>query len=132
MQTLKKLKEIRKEQAVIIANVVYGFQGSDPAIQKKQIGVEVAGLILEDIINDAIQAKKHEKIKAYIKKDKGDARWLIVERVGESAEVEAIQGQFRSEDDDNNVAYPILENEIQAIMRACLDYLVEKNNEKYK
>ena len=41
MQTLKKLKEIRKEQAVIIANVVYGFQGSDPAIQKKQIGVEV-------------------------------------------------------------------------------------------
>ena len=70
-----------------------------------------------------------KKIKAYIKKDKGDAMWLIVERIGGSAEVEAILGQLRSEDDDNNVAYPILENEIQAIMRACLDYLVEKNNE---
>ena len=72
-----------------------------------------------------------KKVKAYIKKDKGDARWLIVERVGESAEVEAILDQFRSEDSDNNVAYAILENEIQAIMQACMDYLVERDkNEK--
>ena len=71
-----------------------------------------------------------KKIKAYIKKDKGDARWLIVERVGEPAAVNTILGQFRSEDSDSNVAYPILENEIQAIMQACMDYLAKRDKDE--
>ena len=65
-------------------------------------------------------------MKAYIKPDKGNSAWLIVERGDKSPEVEAILGMFRDEDNSDNVAYPILADEIEAIMLACKNYLEEK------
>jgi len=63
-------------------------------------------------------------MKAYITPDTKhkDALWLIVERGQKSPEVEKIMGMFRDEDTSENVAYPILADEVKAILQACLDY----------
>lgn len=64
-------------------------------------------------------------MRAYIKPDakKSGALWLIVERGKKSPEVEVIMGQFRDEDVSENVAYAILDDEVEVIMQACSDYL---------
>jgi len=73
-------------------------------------------------------------MKAYIKPDSenSEALWLVVSR-GEDAEalaegVEALKGTTRDEDSKEDVAYPLLKDEVEAIMRACKEYL-EANNE---
>lgn len=71
-------------------------------------------------------------MKAYIKRDtkKSEALWLIVERGKLPADVEKIMGMFRDEDDAENMAYPILEDEIDAIMQACIDWCVQRDLEE--
>ena len=73
-------------------------------------------------------------MKAYIKPDSenSEALWLVVSR-GEDAEalaegVEALKGTTRDEDVQDSVAYALLKDEVEAIMRACKEYL-EANNE---
>ena len=67
--------------------------------------------------------QKTEK-KAYITKDtKSDdgKLWLIIERAGaKDLDVKAILEMFG---DHNGVAHPILEDEVSAILNACIDYL---------
>lgn len=64
-------------------------------------------------------------MKAYITPDtkKKDAFWLVIERTPKSPELEAIMGAFRDEDLSDNVAYPVLEEEIEAIRDACKNWL---------
>lgn len=42
--------------AVLIANIVYGYQGSDPEVQKKQVNKKAAGNVLREYV-DAMQPK---------------------------------------------------------------------------
>jgi hypothetical protein len=68
-------------------------------------------------------------MKAYIKQEKKNSKefWLFVDRGLQSEKVESIMGMFREEDDEDSVAYPILEDEIEAIRDACNEYLNSKN-----
>jgi len=68
-------------------------------------------------------------MRAFIKPDSenSEALWLVVSR-GEDAEalaggVEALKGITRDEDAQDNVAYPLLKDEVEAVMRACKEYL---------
>lgn len=56
----KELRETREEQVKILANMVFGYQGSDPEIQKKQIGIKAASETLNEIIVNILQSKKIE------------------------------------------------------------------------
>ena len=40
-----------EDLAVIIANIVYGYQGSDKAIQSKQVGKKQAGKAFQEMID---------------------------------------------------------------------------------
>jgi hypothetical protein len=67
-------------------------------------------------------------IRAYIKQDtkNSESLWLVTERTEERAkDVDLIMGMFRDEDDANNIAYPILKDEVVAILEACQKYLEE-------
>ena len=67
-------------------------------------------------------------IRAYIKQDtkNSESLWLVTERTEERAkDVDLIMGMFRDEDDANNIAYPILKDEVVAILEACQKYLKE-------
>jgi hypothetical protein len=70
-------------------------------------------------------------MKAYIKREVNNAMWLIVDR----SEKEDIDFSFtadyeiRDEDDKRGVAYPILEDEIEAIYEACKQFLVERGDD---
>lgn len=69
-------------------------------------------------------------MKAYIKREANNAMWLIVDR----SEKEDIDFSFtkdyeiRDVDDKRGVAYPILEDEIEAIYEACRKYLEERGD----
>ena len=67
-------------------------------------------------------------IRAYIKQDtkNSESLWLVTERTEERAkDVDLIMGMFRDEDSMDNIAYPILKDEVSAIMEACQKYLKE-------
>lgn len=71
-------------------------------------------------------------MKAYIKKDTKNSKalWLIVETEDKPAEIETIMGTLRTEDFEGNVAYAIVEEEVEAIRDACDKWLKNKNNRK--
>lgn len=64
--------------------------------------------------------QKQNKPKAYIKADakNSGALWLVVER--------------EQKHPDENVAYAILEDEVEAIMQACNNYCVKRNQKNDK
>jgi hypothetical protein len=74
-------------------------------------------------------------MKAYIKQDtkKSNALWLIVERSDEPPKsLGGLMGMFRDEDAAQNVAYPLLGDEILAIRDACEDWLERASQEEMK
>ena len=60
-------KEVREVQVKILANMVFKYQGSDPEVHKRQVGVDSAAFTLQEIIDDALQAKEKEVVKEVIK-----------------------------------------------------------------
>ena len=66
-------------------------------------------------------------MKAYIHKDDKGSLWLVIDKE------ETLESEFTSFT-EKGVAYPILEDEIVEIMRACYKYLEEKrgNVDVYK
>lgn len=73
-------------------------------------------------------------MKASIKPDtkKADALWLIVERGLDSPDVEKIMGMFCDEDESENVAYPILVDEVEKIRDACDEWLERESQNNMK
>lgn len=67
-------------------------------------------------------------MKAYIKQDTKNSKalWLIVETEDKPAEIETIMGTLRTEDSAGNVAYAIVEEEVEAIRDACDKWLKNK------
>lgn len=65
-------------------------------------------------------------MKAYIKKDTKNSKalWLIVETENKPAEIETIMGTLRTEDSEGNVAYAIVEEEVEAIRKVQFLYLL--------
>lgn len=69
-----------------------------------------------------------KQIRAYIKQDtkNSESLWLVTERTEKGAkDVDLIMGMFRDEDNMDNIAYPILKDEVPAILEACKKYLEE-------
>lgn len=74
----------------------------------------------------SVQPTERGEMKAYIKPHKDDALWLIVERKFkpiDEASVEFLKEVFGSEDEDENIAYAIMKDEVEAIKDACEEYL---------
>lgn len=67
----------------------------------------------------------------YIKPDKvnPECLWLFIEKTEKEIDTDSVMGMFRDEDNADNVAYPILKNEVQDIITACREYLKRRNNE---
>ncbi len=67
-------------------------------------------------------------IKAKIERHKGDALWLFVDRVeGRQTTADDLKGIFGLRDEDEgNVAYPIMEGEVEAIRDACNEWLAKR------
>jgi len=65
-------------------------------------------------------------MKAYIKKDTKNSKalWLIVDTENKPAEIETIMGTLRTEDSEGNVAYAIVEEEVEAIRKVQFLYLL--------
>jgi hypothetical protein len=63
-------------------------------------------------------------MKAYITKDTKNSKglWLIIEG-DKPADIEGIMGMLRTEDSAGNVAYAIVQEEVEAIRDACDKWL---------
>lgn len=61
-------------------------------------------------------------MKAYIHKDDKGSLWLVIDKE------ETLESEFTSFT-EKGVAYPVLEDKIAEIMRACYEYLEEKKED---
>lgn len=66
-----------KSWAVVIANMVYGYQGSDPQIIKKQTGRNMAAWELKDIVSHLLQ-EREEKVR---EEERKRIRWEIDSKI---------------------------------------------------
>ncbi len=73
-------------------------------------------------------------MKIYIKQDSenNNALWLVIERSDKKANLNPIMGVFRNEDIENNLAYPLLGDEIEGIKEACEEWLEKHSQEVMK
>ena len=75
-------KEVREVQVKILANMVFKYQGSDPEVHKRQVGVDSAAFTLQEIIDDALQTKEKEVIKLIKEAEKcGDQYGMLYEMI---------------------------------------------------
>lgn len=65
---MKNMEMTLEQKVVFLANLVYGYQGSDTRVQEKQVGIPHAAETLKNFIEESLAQRDKENYQYFIKK----------------------------------------------------------------